>query len=123
MSEFVSSDQRYAGDVSAALHTLLRDTGARMTGSPQWPRGDDPELHDAITTIRDWIIRENERTCPEELPFNIGNSYQRRLVSWLSSKSGYTLFMRGYANDDPELVAALVVMDKRAAKGMDEQGA
>ena len=123
MSESVSSDRRYAGDVSAALHKILGDTGARMTGSPQWQRDDDPELYDAILMIRDWIVRESLQAYPDELPFNIGNSYQRWVVSRLSSKTGCALFMRGYANDVPELVEALNVLDKRVEKAMGAYGA
>lgn len=118
----VFSDGRYAGDVSSAVHMILGDSGARLTGAPMWQRDDDPELYDAILVIRDRIVRDNQQTCPGELPFNIGNSYQRQVVSWLASKSGYALFMRDCANDNPELVAAVGVLDKRVAKEVGGQG-
>lgn len=122
MAESASPDSRYSGDISAALYALLGDTRARVTGSPQWPRDDDSELYDAILMIRDWIVTENERSCPDELPFNIGNSYQRQIASLLSSKRNHAMFIRSQAGNAPELVAAIDVLDKRVAKEVEGYG-
>lgn len=110
------SERRYAGDVAAAVRTVLKDTRAAMVGTPQWKREDDPELYDAILLVRDMIVRVNQENYPDELPFNIGSSYQRWIVFWLSSTFDYRLFNDGYANGDANLVAALGILDMRVAR-------
>jgi hypothetical protein len=110
------SSRRYAGDVGASVRAVLKDTGAAMVGTPQWKREDDTELYDAILLIRDMIVRANHENYPEELPFNIGSSYQRWIVSWLSSTFDHRLFTECYANGDANLIAALDVLDRRVAR-------
>ena len=49
----------------------LIDTRAAMVGTPQRGREDAPELYDAILLVRDMIVRVNQESYPDELPFNI----------------------------------------------------
>lgn len=113
LQEF-EQDRRYSGDVPDAVRFLLKDQGARLKGHPQWERDEDPELYDAILVIRESIVRTNKEIDPDESPFNIGSSYQRWINSWLSSKSGYKLFLKMYSTI-PEMVAAPDLVDKRVA--------
>lgn len=108
-------DKRYSGDVPDAVHSILRDEGARLKGYPQWPKDEDPELYDAIVLIREMIIRTNREMYPDESPFNIGSSYQRWINSWLTSKRHHDLFLNAYANNDPGLITALDVFDRRVS--------
>lgn len=115
MHEF-ELDKRYPGDdVPDVVHAVLKDEGARLKGYPQWSRGENPELYDAIVLIRDMIIRAHREMYPDESPFNIGSSYQRWINSWLSSKRHHDLFLNVYANNDPALITALNVFDRRVS--------
>jgi hypothetical protein len=108
-------DERYPGGaraISEFVASVLKDSGARLIGTPHWPREDDADLYDAITCLRDSLLEYRKED------FNIGGSYIRYLNTWLSSNFEYNYFVKMYDKPGRCEVASLDVIDRRVREAI-----